>query len=176
MKSGSASDWLSYRHLRNKVNSMLRSAKAAYFDELGSSLKSKPGKFWRHFQSLSKHSKSICNSQFSATADAFNDYFLSIPYKTVANVTSTVPATEYMDKLYDRATPSLEFVPVDVESVSSLISSLHIQKASGVDGLSARFIRASPYMVRLVTVLINKCIESSLVPFSVEAGYCYTCA
>ena len=35
-------------------------------------------------------------------ADAFNDYFLSIPYKTVANVTSTVPATEYMDKLYDR--------------------------------------------------------------------------
>ena len=114
---------------------------------------------------MSKHSKSICNSQLSATADAFNDYFLSIPYKTVANVTSTVPATEYMDKLYDRAIPSLEFVPVDVESVSFLISSLRIQKASGVDGLSARFIRASPYMVRLVTVLINKCIESSLVPF-----------
>ena len=146
LKSGSASDWLSYRHLRNKVNSMLRSAKAAYFDELASSLKSKPGKFWKHFQSLSKHSKSICNSQFSAMADTFNDYFLSIPYKTVANVTSTVPATEYMDKLYDQATPSLEFVPVDVESVSSLISSLHIQKASGVDGLSAWSIRASPYM------------------------------
>ena len=35
-----------------------------------------------------------------------------------------------------------------------------LYKASGADGLSAQFIRASPYMVRLVTVLINKCIES----------------
>jgi len=60
--------------------------------------------------------------------------------------------------------PTLEFVPVDVESVSALISTLHIQKAPGADGLSARFIRASHCMARLVTVLINKCIESSLVP------------
>jgi len=64
----------------------------------------------------------------------------------------------------DRVIPTLEFVPVDVESVSALISALHVQKASGADGLSAQFIRASPCMARLVTVLINKCIESSLVP------------
>ena len=59
----------------------------------------------------------------------------------------------------------LEFVPVDIEVVSSFISALHIQKASGANGLSAQFIRASPCMVRLVTVLITKCIESSSVPF-----------
>ena len=45
------------------------------------------------------------------------------------------------------------------------ISSLHVQKASGTDGLSALFIRASSCMARLVSVLINKCIESSLFPF-----------
>ena len=95
--------------------------------------------------------------------DAFNDNFLSIPYKTVANVTRTVP--DIMDKLYDWATLSLEILPVDVESMSFLVSSLHIQKASDADGLSAQFIRASPYVVRLVTVLINGCIESCLVPF-----------
>jgi len=77
---------------------------------------------------------------------------------------STIPASEYMDVFCDRVIPTLEFVPVDVESVSALIFTLHIQKASGVDGPSARFIRASPCMTRLVTVLINKCIESSLVP------------
>ena len=34
--------------------------------------------------------------------------------------------------------PTLECVPVDVES--RLLSALHIQKAAGADGLSARFI------------------------------------
>ena len=78
---------------------------------------------------------------------------------------SAVPASEYMVGLCDGVIPTLEFVPVDVEAVSSVISALHIQKAFGADGLSARFIKASPCMARLVTVLINKCIESSLVPF-----------
>ena len=132
---------------------MLRSAKAAYFHDLASSLKSKPGKFWKHFQPLSRRSKSACEVQVSATADAFNDHFLSIPYKTVANVVSTVPASVYMGKLFDVTIPSLVFVPVDVESVSLIISSLHVQKASGADGLPTRFVRASPYMARLVTVL-----------------------
>ena len=45
LKSGSGSDWSSYRSLRNRVNSMLRSAKAAHFSDLASSLRSKPGKF-----------------------------------------------------------------------------------------------------------------------------------
>ena len=165
LKSGSTSDWLTYKTLRNKVNAMLRSAKAAYFHDLASSLRSKSGKFWKQFQSLSRRSKPACEIEVSATADAFNDHFLSIPYKAVANVVSTVPASEYLDKLCDGTVPSLEFVPVDVESVSSIISSLHVQNASGADGLPTRFVRASPYMARLVTVLINKCIESSSVPF-----------
>ena len=78
--------------------------------------------------------------------------FLSVPLKTVANVASAVPASEYMMGFCDGVIPTLEFVPVDVEAVSSFISALHIQKASGADGLSARFIKASPYMARLVTV------------------------
>jgi len=79
LKSGSASDWSSYRTLRNRVNSMLRSTKAAYFGDLASSLKSKLSKFWRYFQCLSKRSKSVCDVQFSAMADAFNDFFVNFP-------------------------------------------------------------------------------------------------
>ena len=116
--------------LRNKVNTMLRSAKVGYFSDLASSLKSKPAKFWKHFQSMSRRSRPACGSQVSATANDFNDYFLSIPYKTVANVVSTLPPTEYMDRLFGGGVPSLKFVPVDVESVSSIVSSLHVQKAS----------------------------------------------
>ena len=86
LRSGSASDWTSYRKLQNKVNAMLRSAKADYFTNLASSSKSKPAWFWKHFQSLSRRSRSVCGSQVVATANDFNDYFLLIPYKTVANV------------------------------------------------------------------------------------------
>ena len=62
----------------------------------------------------------------------------------------------------DEVVLTLEFVPVDVEAVSSFISALHIQKASGADGLCAQFIRASPCMARLVTVFINECILNHL--------------
>ena len=59
--------------------------------------------------------------------------------------------------------PTLKFVHVN-ETVSSIIASLDTHKATGADGLPARFIRASPHMVRLITFLVNKCIASSLFP------------
>jgi len=49
--------------------------------------------------------------------------------------------------------------------VSLVVSSLDLHKATGSDGLSTRFIRISLYMVRLITVLLNKCIDSSLFPY-----------
>ena len=107
------------------------------YDQLKQNIfRSKPGKFWKHFQSLSRRSKPTCRAQISATADAFNDHFLSIPYKTIADVASTVPASDYTDKFFDRITPSLEFSPVDVDSISLIMSSLHVHKASGADGIS----------------------------------------
>ena len=96
VESGSAADWSYYKSLRNKANSMLRSAKATYFKDLASSLRDKPSKFWRHFQSLSRRSGSVGGNLLSVTADAFNNHFLSIPFKTVATVPSgTIPVTEY---------------------------------------------------------------------------------
>ena len=54
---------------------------------------------------------------------------------------------------------------VDNETLSPIIPNLDIHKATGADGLPAQFIRASLHMVRLITVLLNKCIDNSLVPF-----------
>ena len=100
------------------------------------------------------------NTQLSVTANDFNNHF----YKTVANVTSTVPATEFLDRLFgDRVVPPLEFSYIDSGTVSSVVSGLDFHKATGSDELSTRFIRASPHMV--ITVLFNKCISNSLVPY-----------
>ena len=153
LKSNSASDWSSYRTLRNKVNSILRSAKSLYFNKLLSSLRSNPGKFWRHFQSLSRRSKPVCNIQFSVTADILNTHFLTNPYTTTANVTSAVPATKFVQEFFDnRVIPPLQFDFVDVNTISSLVVDLDVHKAAGADGLSPRLLKASPYMVRLITI------------------------
>ena len=174
LKSGSATDWSSYRALCNKTTCMLRSAKTAYFNGLVSSLSSKPSKFWRHFQCLSGHSKTTKSTQILATANDFNNHFLAIPHKTVVNVTSTVPATVFVEKIFKgKSVLSLMFAHVDAEIVSSVVTSLDLHKATGSDGLSAWFIRASPYMVRLIPVLLNKCIDSS--SLSVEASCCDSC-
>ena len=165
LKSGSLSDWSSYKSLRNRVNSMLRSAKAKYFENLSSSLKSTPTKFWRHFRSLSRSCKPSNGIQLSVSADVFNEYFLSIPHKTIANVTGSVPACEFLEKfLENKSVPQMRFSCVDVGTVSSVVTNLNVHKATGADGVSARFVKASPFMVRVITVLINRCIESSTVP------------
>jgi len=131
--------------------------------DLASSLKSKLAKFWKYLQSLSRHSRPACGSQVSATADDFNYYFLSMPYKTVTNVVSTVQPTEYMDRLFGR---ELQCVPLGVELVLLVISSLH---ASGADG---QLIKVSPFMVRLKT---TSALNHLRFLFNGE-GYCHACS
>ena len=77
-------------------------------------------------------------------------------------MTSAVPATqEFFD---NRVVPPLQFDLVDVNTISSLVVDLDVRKAAGADGLSPRLLKASPYMVRLITILVNKCIASSSAP------------
>ena len=131
-----------HRSLRNKVNVILRSAKSKYFNDLSSSLRSNPCKFWKHFQSLSKDSKPVSDIHFSVTADIFNNHFLTIPYKTIADVSSTVQASEFVEEfIADRVVPPLQFASVSVETISSFVANLDVHKAAGTDGLPPRFLR-----------------------------------
>ena len=45
-----------------------------------------------------------------------------------------------MDKLFDVDIPTLKFIPVDLESMSLIVSSLHVWKVSGVDGLPTKYL------------------------------------
>ena len=56
------------------------------------------------------------------------------------------------------------FYFVDVDAISSLVVNLDVHKAARVDGPSPRLLKASPYMVRLIAVLVNMCIASSSLP------------
>ncbi len=49
-----------YKALRNKENSVLRSAKALYYRQLSDDLRQNPRKFWKEFHRLPKTSASTC--------------------------------------------------------------------------------------------------------------------
>ena len=54
---------------------------------------------------------------------------------------------------------------VEVQDVVEYISNLNINKAARIDGISTKFIRASPHcMALLLTKLINKSVLSSTIP------------
>ena len=90
--------------------------------------------------------------QLSFTPEDFNHYFfLLIPHKTVANMPSTAPTCGFLEKFHNTRT---------VQFLLQFFHLLHIQKA---DVNSSWFFRASPYVARLIAVLINRCIESSFV-------------
>ena len=69
-----------------------------------------------------------------------------------------------MAEFFDnRVVPPLQFDFVDVNTISSLVVDLDVHKAVEADSFSPRLLKASPYMVRLITILVNKCIASSSV-------------
>ena len=69
---------------------------------------------------------------------------MSIVHRTIAGVNNVVPATEFVEKLFnDGSVPPMNFSCVDVETVTLLVTSLSVH---GVDGLSVGFLKASPHM------------------------------
>ena len=91
-------------------------------------LRDNPSKFWRHFRSLSGHSKPVCDIQLSVTADILNTHFLTVPYKTIADVSSIVPATKFVQEFFDNGVvPPMQLASVDVDTVSSLVVRLDVR-------------------------------------------------
>ena len=128
LKTGSVTHWSSNRALCNKATSMLWSAKTAYFNGLISSLSSNFGDTSNVYLGVLRHwTKS---TQISATTNDFNNHFFGISIrKIVANVTSTVPATVFAEKIFkDKTIPFLMFAHVDTEIVSSVVTSLDLHK------------------------------------------------
>ena len=95
LRSGSVSDWSSYRLLCNKANSMLRSAKARHFSDLSSLLR---GDIFNLCPSLPNV---IVIYNFQLLPIHLTNIILSIPHRTIADVTSTVPATEFVERFFD---------------------------------------------------------------------------
>ena len=161
-RTGSPNKLEQYKLYRNRVVSLLRSAKRAYFENLNTT---DAKKFWRAMKFLNNQKSSIPNLQV-------ND----------KSVTSDVNKANVLNKhFYDnfnQSTPSLPPYSTDLnpnefpdeilctgDYLYELITNLDVTKSSGVDGISARMLKqTSASIVPSLTKLFNLSLRTGTFP------------
>ena len=93
-------------------------------------------------------------------AEVINHHFLTIAYKTVGELPSST--TSPLSYILVLDVPDIALKEIDVREVHEYVCDPNVHKAVGVDRISTKFIKASPFnMAILLTKLINKGITSN---------------
>jgi hypothetical protein len=62
-----------------------------------------------------------------------------------------------------------DFKPTDVDTINKLVSKINIKKATGVDQISSKLLRAgAPVINKHITTLVNNTIKSTVFPTSLK--------
>ena len=91
--------WNHYKKVRNKVNKMIKKAKAEHYKSLIESHKQNSKRFWVEMSKLMPNKINFDSIPESITADAFNHYFSTIGNNT-SNSISDAPETVNSDLLW----------------------------------------------------------------------------
>ena len=67
-----------------------------------------------------------------------------------------------------------DFKPTDVDNIDKLVSKINIKKATGVDQISSKLLRAgAPVLNKHITTLVNNTIKTSVFPTRLKGGPTY---
>ncbi|MCG7875001.1 MAG: endonuclease/exonuclease/phosphatase family protein [Candidatus Thiodiazotropha endolucinida] len=168
IKTGRATDWVTYKKLRNKVNNLKKHAKEKFFNDLEVSVldfyNNDKRKFWqvvRHFVKGNSTSGNIppltkINHDGQSTycfsdeekADSLNEYFASI--STINDNGSELPifSSKTQNTLINISCTALE--------ISNLIDILNPNKATGPDSVSNRMLKMVSQETLLLEILFNR--------------------
>ena len=150
IRSNNLNDWEKFKQQRNKVNQAIRAAKQRYYHSTLSEHKSDSKKTWEiineitsrksgkiSVKELKVNGQSITNS--NVLADEFNNHFATIGPKLASEIPSQCNNShlEYLTNTNER----FQFRPTTTNQVLSLLNKLNKSKATGLDKISARFVR-----------------------------------
>ena len=139
--TNSEHDWSAYYHIKKLAQYECRKAHNDYVSKLISPDKKYPNKrFWSYVKSHRQEYSGIptinangCTlSEDSAKANALNAQFASVFTREDTSVIPNLSGTAY---------PIMRPINVAVEGVASLLANLDPSKASGPDGIPARFLK-----------------------------------
>lgn len=129
LRENSTALWAEYRKIRNRATSMIRASKSRYISDIAKDLKNKSSEFWKRMSHLGGKVKSKIGPVMPGTADEFNDHFLSIAHKTIANVPAcNISPASYLHQFSN--VPSFSLSSVTEEEVYHAMKGLNVRKAT----------------------------------------------
>ena len=163
--------FLNYKKQRNKVTTLIRDAKRAYFSKLINQ-NSDTATIWKAMNNITnKSTGNIKPPKINTSVDAFNDRFLSVAsFLKNPNVTPARPfknsqtlTTFCRNKL--RSHDSCIIPEMTVYEVGKYISNLKNKKSTGPDAINVFLLKtALPYIIEPLTYIYNLCIRQSVFP------------
>jgi hypothetical protein len=164
-----------YVNYRNLYNTIKRSTKQNYYEQMLNQNKSNLKKTWQILntligkcndktnvpQELLVENKLVNDPQ--EVADAFGEYFS----KVGAQYSDTIPKSNIEPEHYcEQFNPnSLYLAPTDPNELQQIISKLKSKTSCGFDNISSKLLKdISPYLLNPLTILINKSMEEGKMP------------
>ena len=164
-RSASDSDRDIYCRLRNELKASIRQAKVDYLKSSMAKAKSCPqmaAQMWARVNSVLGRQEVKEDNKSSLSLDMINDHF-----QNIAVTKQHRSAAEFNLPSQSTANNFNQFVfpEVSVSTVLSHLSSLDTTKATGPDGLSARFLKEiSDVIVEPLTILYNESLRTGVIP------------
>ena len=180
----SSIDLAQHHTLRNQVTQHIRKAKAHFIKDSVEENKGNPKQLWRVMQDLgcSKKCKtketniginiddSVCFDK-GKVATHFNNFFSDIAENLVGRLPPIIGkyGYDFVKSFYQEKVSTIgenfTLSPVNEEHVLNLIMGLNSHKATGLDGLPARFVIDSADIIcKPLTHIINLSIQSGVFP------------
>ena len=152
-KYNSEYHWNTYRDLKNFINQQVKICKSNCYQNLINDNRDKPTELWKTINEVtSRNSTKTCIISENvpvndprSIATIMNDYFSFIG-STLANKIKDLIKPKSI-KTTATSPHSFNFKEVDEMSVLQELSKLRTNKATGLDGISAKLLRDSAYII-----------------------------
>lgn len=161
-----------YKHQRNRVTELVRSAKKNHFEKLlNQPNTTQTSQVWKAMNEFSNKSRKLPDSNTNKfSAKDYNDHFISITKSIVDSMGSSnkyEPSEHLKQFCKTNVDMNTSFVipSLSVEKVYSIISKLNNKKSMDLSYLNSCILKMSlPFIVEVLTFLYNMCIEKNIFP------------
>ena len=166
----------SYRHLRNKVNSLKTKLKRQYFATRVSKYKGNTKECWKAINLLfGKRSKSAnidllrdqnrTISNKKEISQSMNSFFCSIGKEMASKIEGGYDPLTFCDYFLNSNAAKFVFKSINAEQVREAIGKLKTSKSYGDDGISSYFLKlAIPFIEDSLVYSFNTSLETSQFP------------
>ncbi|KAI8518827.1 hypothetical protein Bbelb_020840 [Branchiostoma belcheri] len=165
-------DWETYRHLRNHTKRLISSSKQNHYTEEINQSQTKD--MWKSLHSLLGKSKSSdIQSMKDETGEAsssleiakkLNNYFGTVAEKLAHSIRKTMPSFSPLEYV-KRSLARFSFTPITVDFVKQELRMLNTSKATGLDQLNNRLLKAAADVIApSLTDILNESLAKQEFP------------